>query len=59
MAKSEEKLIDVEVLRDFWGEPNDDGSDNRQRAGTVLSVSAEHAIELIEQGMAKRVKKDA
>jgi hypothetical protein len=58
MAKnSEDKMVEVEVLRDFWGEPNEDGTENRCTAGSILEVKIEDALTLIEAGSVKRVKK--
>uniref|UniRef100_UPI003F49621F hypothetical protein n=1 Tax=Ensifer adhaerens TaxID=106592 RepID=UPI003F49621F len=46
-------LIEVEIKRDFWDE---DGE--RQRAGTIIKVPVEVALEGIESGALARVKKD-
>lgn len=44
-------LIAVEVLRDFW----DDNGD-RHRAGTVVEVSVEAALDGVESGALSRVR---
>ena len=53
----DDKLIEVVVLRDFWGEPNEDGTDNRCAAGTILEVTVDDAFKLIESGSVERVAK--
>lgn len=51
--KPKENLIEVEIKRDFW-----DGEGERQRAGTIIKVPVEVALEGIESGALARVKKD-
>lgn len=46
-----EKTIKCLVLRDYW---NDDGE--RVRAGTVVDLSADAAIDGVESGALSRVK---
>lgn len=49
---AEEKKIEMELLRDYW--PEDDA---RVAAGATISVPAEAAMDLIEKGLARRIKK--
>ncbi|MBK5566887.1 hypothetical protein [Ensifer sp. SSB1] len=51
--KPKENLIEVEIKRDFWDEEGE-----RQRAGTIIKVPVEVALEGIESGALARVKKD-
>ncbi|MGT2444478.1 hypothetical protein ACU4I5_18640 [Ensifer adhaerens] len=51
--KQKENLIEVEIKRDFWDEEGE-----RQRAGTIIKVPVEVALEGIESGALARVKKD-
>lgn len=46
-------LVEVEIKRDFWDEEGE-----RQRAGTIIKVPVEVALEGIESGALARVKKD-
>lgn len=48
-----EKKVPMKILRDYWKEA---GNEGRVRAGTVVEVTAEDAIDLIEKGSAERVK---
>jgi hypothetical protein len=50
------QTIKVMVLRDFWKEPNADGTENRVRAGEVIEVSIDAAFEGVEAGMFERYK---
>jgi hypothetical protein len=52
-------MIRCVVLRDYWAEPEDDGAEVRVRAGTMIEVSAEEALDGIESGTLSRVKTDA
>ncbi|MGO4619046.1 hypothetical protein AB4Z34_05390 [Ensifer sp. 2YAB10] len=51
--KPKENLIEVEIKRDFWDEEGE-----RHRAGTIIKVPVEVALEGIESGALARVKKD-
>ncbi len=51
--KPKETLIEVEIKRDFWDEEGE-----RQRAGTIIKVPVDVALEGIESGALARVKKD-
>jgi hypothetical protein len=46
----------VRIIRDFWGEPHADGSENRSVAGTIVEVSVEEAMTGLENGTVERVK---
>ena len=50
--------VSVKVLRDFWREPNADGTENRVYAGEVIEVSIDEAFAGIEAGMLERYKGD-
>ena len=50
--------VSVKVLRDFWREPNADGTENRVHAGEVIEVSIDEAFAGIEAGMFERYKGD-
>ncbi|WP_376742360.1 hypothetical protein [Ensifer canadensis] len=52
-SKPKENLVEVEIKRDFWDEEGE-----RQRAGTIIKVPVEVALEGIETGALARVKKD-
>lgn len=52
-SKPKESLVEVEIKRDFWDEEGE-----RQRAGTIIKVPIEVALEGIESGALARVKKD-
>lgn len=52
-SKPKENLVEVEIKRDFWDEEGE-----RQRAGTIIKVPVEVALEGIESGALARVKKD-
>lgn len=49
-------LVEVSISRDFWKE-NDAGEIIRYRAGTIVSVPFDTALEGIETGALARVKK--
>lgn len=51
-----EKLIPVAIARDFW-KANDDGVVIRYRAGTVVEVPVDTALEGVESGALSRIKK--
>lgn len=46
----------VRILRDFWGEPNADGTENRFYAGQIIEMTIDEAFTGIEAGMVERVK---
>lgn len=46
----------VRVLRDFWRKPNDDGTENRVRAGEIITVALDDAFAGIETGAFERYK---
>lgn len=48
------KLIECRVIRDFW--TKDDENGGRVKAGTILELSPEDAIDGIESGNLARVK---
>ena len=48
--------VSVKVLRDFWKEPNADGTENRVRAGEVIEVTIDEAFDGTESGMFERYK---
>lgn len=48
------KLIECRVIRDFWTKDDEDGG--RIKAGTILELSPEDAIDGIESGNLARVK---
>lgn len=52
-AENKPQLIEVEIVRDFWDE---DGE--RHPAGKKVSVPVDAALEGIESGALRRVKKD-
>lgn len=54
-AKKNETVL-VSILRDYWGDPKPDGTENRVAAGTMLEVSKDECMDLLEKGMAARVK---
>ena len=49
----EEGMVRVVVLRDFW--PTDDDAD-RVRAGAVIDVTADEAMDGLESGTMARMK---
>lgn len=52
MAPKEEKTVECEILRDVWDE---DGT--RHRKGKVVSLPVEAAMDGVEVGALRRVKK--
>ncbi len=48
--------LSVRVLRDFWRKPNDDGTENRVRAGEIITVALNDAFAGIETGDFERYK---
>lgn len=48
--------LSVRVLRDFWRKPNDDGTENRVRAGEIITVALDDAFAGIETGAFERYK---
>lgn len=52
MNDKSEQLIEVQIVRDFWDE-----SGERHRAGTVVKVPLDAALDGIETGALTRVKK--
>ena len=48
------KLIECRVVRDYWTKDDEDGG--RVKAGTILELSPEDAIDGIESGNLARVK---
>lgn len=53
-AGGEVQTLDVEILRDFWDE-----NEERHPAGTVVTLPLEPALDGIESGALRRVKKAA
>lgn len=53
MAAETKQTVDVEILRDFW-----DADGNRHKAGTIISVPVEAALDGVESGALRRAKKD-
>lgn len=47
-------MVDCVVLRDFWVTAED-----RKRAGTVVSIPVDEAMDKIEAGIVKRYKPEA
>lgn len=52
-ASKAERLIEVQILRDFWDEKGE-----RQPEGKIIKVSVELALDGIESGALARVKTD-
>lgn len=50
--KTEQTLMDVEILRDFW-----DADGVRHPAGTVVSIPVEAAMDGAEKGALRRARK--
>lgn len=50
-AQGKEKLIPVQIKRDFW-----DADGKRHRKGTVVEVPVEAALDGVESGALARVK---
>ena len=48
-----EKLIKVRIMRDFW-----DKDGERHRAGAVVEIPVEAALDGVESGALSRVKDD-
>ena len=48
--------IKMVILRDYWGDENPDGTENRYRAGTIVDMPIEAAMDGIEAGMVERYK---
>lgn len=53
---TKEQTVKVRVLRDYWLAPNADGTENRVRAGSVIEVPVNAALDGIETGMVERIK---
>ena len=49
-------MVRCVVLRDYWAEPEEDGAEVRVRAGTMVEVTADEALDGIEAGTLSRVK---
>jgi len=56
MSEKGEKLIKVRVLRDYWVAATEDNLEGRVRAGTIVDVPVEAAMDGVEGGMLERVK---
>ncbi len=50
---------EVEIVRDYWPEETPEGHEGeyRVRAGEVIALPVDLAMDLVEQGVAKRPKK--
>lgn len=55
-APAPEQLVEVMIKRDRW-EADETGEIIRHRAGTIVSLPVEAALEGIESGVLGRVKK--
>lgn len=53
MAEKEATTVEVEIARDWWDE-----SGERHPVGTKVKVSVDVAMEGIESGALRRIKKD-